>query len=49
MTRTRSNKKRSSIDLVRLEIHSAVSGKKFFEFQNIDQTVKFLEGYEGDK
>lgn len=49
MSRTRSNKKRSSIDLVRLEIHSAVSGKKFFEFQNIDQTVRFLEGYEGDK
>lgn len=48
--RPRSGKRRNStVDLVRIEIHSAVSGKKFFEFQNIDQTVRFLEGYEADK
>jgi len=49
LSRSQSHKKRSAIDLVRVEIHSAVSGKKFFEFQNIDQTMKFLEGYDVEK
>jgi hypothetical protein len=45
----RSFKRKNNIDLVRLEIHSAVSGKKFYEFQNADQAVKFLEEYDPDK
>jgi hypothetical protein len=49
LSRPRSNKKRSAIDLVRVEIHSAISGKKYFEFQNIDQTLRFLEGYDVEK
>jgi hypothetical protein len=39
----------SNVDLVRVEIHSAVAGKKFYEFQNVDQAVKFLEGYRLEK
>jgi hypothetical protein len=42
-------KKKNSIDLVRVEIHSALSGKKFYEFQNLDQTMKFLEEYDAEK
>jgi hypothetical protein len=44
-----SRKRNNSIDLVRVEIHSAVSGKKFYEFQNLDQTLKFLEEFDTDK
>lgn len=39
-------KKNTNIDLVRIEIHSSLSGKKFFEFQSIDQSKKFLDEYE---
>ncbi len=39
-------RKNSNIELVRLEIQSSLSGKKFFEFQNIEQSKKFLEEYE---
>jgi uncharacterized membrane protein len=35
-----------NIDLVRIEIHSNTSGKKYFEFQNTDQAQKFLKEYE---
>lgn len=42
-------RKNNTIDLIRVEIHSAVSGKKFYEFQNLDQTMRFLEGYESEK
>jgi hypothetical protein len=46
---TKSFKKTNNIDLVRVEIHSAISGKKYYEFQNVDQAVKFLEGYDVEK
>jgi hypothetical protein len=36
-------KRNRNIDLVRVEIHSALTGKKFFEFQNLEQAQKFLE------
>lgn len=39
-------RKNRNIDLVRVEIHSNVSGKKYFEFQNMEQAQKFLEEYE---
>lgn len=39
----------STIELVRVEIHSSISGKKFYEFQNVDQAVRFLEGYNTEK
>lgn len=42
-------KTNSSVDLVRVEIHSDIKGKKFFEFQNLDQAVKFLEEYDAEK
>lgn len=34
------------ISLIKIEIHSNSGGKKFFEFQNVDQAQKFLEEYE---
>lgn len=42
-------KKSQDIDLVRIEIHSNSGGKKFYEFQNVDQSIKFLEEYGGGK
>ncbi len=48
-TASRTFKKSNNIELVRLEIHSSVSGKKFFEFQNVDQAVRFLQGYDVEK
>jgi len=38
-----------NIDLVKIEIHSSVNGKKFFEFQTIEQAQKFLSEYDFDK
>jgi hypothetical protein len=42
-------KRNRNIDLVRVEIHSALTGKKFFEFQNLEQAQKFLEEYDSEK
>jgi hypothetical protein len=39
-------KKKKDIDLVRIEIHSNVAGKKFFEFQTAEQARRFLQEYE---
>jgi hypothetical protein len=47
-TKTKFNRNKS-VDLVRIEIHSSILGKKFFEFQNIDQAQKFLEEYDSEK
>lgn len=46
---TKTFKKSNNIDLVRVEIHSTVSGKKYFEFQNVDQALRFLQGYDVEK
>ena len=35
--------------MVRVEIHSSVSGKKFFEFQSLEQAQKFLDEYDSEK
>lgn len=37
------------IDLVRLEIHSSLKGKKHYEFQTVEQAQKFLEEFDFDK
>lgn len=39
-------RRNKNIDLVRIEIHSNTSGKKYFEFQNTEQAQKFLREYE---
>ncbi|HPM31110.1 MAG TPA: hypothetical protein PLJ60_12325 [Chryseolinea sp.] len=41
--------KNKNIDLVRVEIHSAITGKKFFEFPTLDQAQKFLGEYDSEK
>ncbi len=41
--------KNKNIDLVRVEIHSSVAGKKFFEFPTLDQAQKFLGEYDSEK
>jgi len=38
-----------NIDLVKIEIHSILSGKRFYEFQTVDQAQKFLEEFDIDK
>lgn len=45
----KSFKRNKNIDMVRVEVHSSLTGKKFFEFQNIEQAQKFLEEYDSDK
>lgn len=42
-------KKNKNVDLVRVEIHSNVSGRKFFEFQNTEQAEKFLKEYDDNE
>jgi len=37
------------IDLVKLEIHSTVKGKKQYEFQNLEEAQKFLTEFDFDK
>lgn len=39
-------RRNKNVDLVRVEIHSNISGKKYFEFQNTDQAQKFLREYD---
>jgi hypothetical protein len=38
-----------NIELVKIEIHSVLSGKRFYEFQTIEQAQKFLEEFDIDK
>lgn len=38
-----------NIDLVRIEIHSSLMGKKYYEFQTVEEAQKFLEEFDFDK
>jgi hypothetical protein len=38
-----------NIDLIKIEIHSSLNGKKYFEFQSVEQAQKFLSEYDFDK
>jgi len=38
-----------NIDAVRIEIHSVLSGKRFYEFSTLEQAQKFLEEFDLDK
>ena len=38
-----------NIDLVKIEIHSVLSGKRFYEFPSVEQAQKFLEEFDLDK
>jgi hypothetical protein len=38
-----------NIDLIKIEIHSSIAGKKHFEFQSVEQAQKFLSEYDFDK
>jgi hypothetical protein len=42
-------RRNKNIELIRLEIHFDSLGKKFFEFQNIEQAQKFLAEYDAEK
>ncbi|HYG19570.1 MAG TPA: hypothetical protein VD816_11610 [Ohtaekwangia sp.] len=44
-----SYKRNKNVDMVRVEVHSSVSGRKFFEFPTIEQAQKFLEEYDAEK
>jgi len=37
------------IDLVKIEIHSSLKGKKYFEFQTVEQAQKFLNEFDFNK
>lgn len=43
--------KRTSKDIeaIRIEIHSSVEGRKFYEFQNVEEAKKFLSEFDRDK
>lgn len=38
-----------NIDLVKIELHSILSGKRFYEFPTVEQAQKFLEEFDIDK
>jgi hypothetical protein len=38
-----------NVDLVKVEIHSSVAGKQYFEFQTVEQAQKFLNEFDIDK
>ncbi len=38
-----------NIDAVKIEIHSVLSGKRFYEFSSLEQAQKFLEEFDLDK
>jgi len=42
-------KNTKNVELVRIEIHSGIEGKKFYEFQTVEQAQKFLEEFDFDK
>lgn len=46
---TKSFKKNKNIDLIKIEVHFNSTGKKFYEFQNVEQAQKFLNEYDADK
>jgi len=37
------------IEAIRIEIHSSIEGKKFYEFQNVEEARKFLAEFDYDK
>lgn len=45
----KSKKTAKDIEAIRIEIHSSVEGKKFYEFQNVEEARKFLSEFEYDK
>lgn len=45
----KSKKTIKDIEAIRIEIHSAVEGKKFYEFQNVEEARKFLAEFDYDK
>jgi len=48
MALNRTFRKNKNIDLIKIEVH-VDSGRKFYEFQNIEQAQKFLNEYDTDK
>ena len=45
----KSRKTSKDIEVIRIEIHSSVEGKKFYEFQNVEEARKFLAEFDFDK
>jgi hypothetical protein len=37
------------IELVKLEVHSSIKGKKHYEFQNVEEAQRFLKEFDFDK
>lgn len=47
--RNTSKRNTRNIDAVRIEIHSVLSGKRFYEFSSLEQAQKFLDEFDLDK
>jgi hypothetical protein len=45
----KSKKGTKAIEVIRIEIHSSAGGKKFYEFQNVEEARKFLAEFDYDK
>jgi hypothetical protein len=45
----KSKKTSKDIEAIRIEIHSSVEGKKYYEFQNVEEARKFLAEFDFDK
>ncbi|HQQ97665.1 MAG TPA: hypothetical protein PLX35_10395 [Cyclobacteriaceae bacterium] len=46
---SRGKRNTKNIDMVKIEIHSILSGKRFYEFPSVEQAQKFLEEFDLDK
>ena len=49
LMKPKSRKTSKDIEAIRIEIHSSVEGKKFYEFQNVEEARKFLAEFDYDK
>lgn len=49
LMKPKSKKTSRDIEAIRIEIHSSVEGKKFYEFQNVEEARKFLAEFDFDK
>jgi hypothetical protein len=47
--RSTSKRNTKNIDAVRIEIHSVLSGKRFYEFSSLEEAQKFLDEFDLDK
>jgi hypothetical protein len=49
LMKPKAKKLSKDIEAIKIEIYSSVEGKKFYEFQNVEEAMKFLSEFDYDK